>query len=84
MPQMCTQIRRWMKARVQVSAHIRVSTQSQVGAQPRVHTSGICAARGGAQGEGGSCRWLCQPIVMAEGLATAGEGGSEDSPNSSL
>lgn len=60
-----------MRACVQVSAHIRVNTQSQVGAQANIHTSGICVARGGAQG---SCRWLCQLTVMAEGLATAGEG----------
>ena len=80
---MYTQIS-WMRACVQVSAHIHVNTQSQIGAQVNVHTSGICVARGGAQGTGDSCRWLCQLIVMAEGLATAGEGGSEDLPNSSL
>lgn len=55
-----------------------------VGAQAHIYTTDIYVAKGGAQGKGGSCGWLCQPIVMAEGLATAGEGGCEDSPNSSL
>lgn len=42
----------------------------------RGHTSATSAARGGAEGTGGSCLRLCQLNVMVEGLAAAAVGGS--------
>lgn len=52
--------------------HTCVTTQSQVDPVHMNTPPGICVARGGAQGKGGSCRCLCHLIVMAESLAAAG------------
>lgn len=57
---------------LQASAHICVTTQSQVEPVHMNTPPGICVARGGAQGKGGSCRCLCHLIVMAESLAADG------------